>query len=85
MLCGPTPVLIIGAGDTALAPDPGPPWRNTTGMPAWLPEVSQYIEWIASSGSVPRASAYVVEAHPQLPVTEAVVTGIHARQPTARG
>ena len=34
--------------------------------------------------SVPRASAYVVEAHAQLPVTEAVVTGIHARQPTAR-
>jgi DNA-binding NarL/FixJ family response regulator len=34
--------------------------------------------------TVPRASAYVVEAHPQLPVTEAVVTGIHARQPTAR-
>ena len=34
--------------------------------------------------SVPRASSYVVEAHPQLPVTEAVVTGIHARQPTAR-
>ena len=34
--------------------------------------------------TVPRASAYVVEAHPQLPVTEAVVTGIHARQPSAR-
>ena len=34
--------------------------------------------------AVPKASAYVVEAHPQLPVTEAVVTGIHARQPTAR-
>jgi DNA-binding NarL/FixJ family response regulator len=34
--------------------------------------------------TVPRASAYVVEAHPQLPVTEAVVTGIHARQPAAR-
>ena len=34
--------------------------------------------------SVPRATTYVVEAHPQLPVTEAVVTGIHARQPTAR-
>jgi DNA-binding NarL/FixJ family response regulator len=34
--------------------------------------------------SVPRASVYVVEAHPQLPVTEAVVTGIHARQPAAR-
>jgi DNA-binding NarL/FixJ family response regulator len=34
--------------------------------------------------AVPRASAYVVEAHPQLPVTEAVVTGIHARQPSAR-
>ena len=34
--------------------------------------------------SVPRASVYVVEAHPQLPVTEAVVTGIHARQATAR-
>ena len=34
--------------------------------------------------AVPRASAYVVEAHPQLPVTEAVVTGIHARQPAAR-
>jgi DNA-binding NarL/FixJ family response regulator len=34
--------------------------------------------------SVPRASVYVVEAHSQLPVTEAVVTGIHARQPSAR-
>ncbi len=34
--------------------------------------------------SVPKASVYVVEAHPQLPVTEAVVTGIHARQPSAR-
>jgi DNA-binding NarL/FixJ family response regulator len=34
--------------------------------------------------SVPRASSYVVEAHSQLPVTEAVVTGIHARQPSAR-
>ena len=34
--------------------------------------------------TVPKASAYVVEAHPQLPVTEAVVTGIHARQPAAR-
>jgi DNA-binding NarL/FixJ family response regulator len=34
--------------------------------------------------SVPRATTYVVEAHPQLPVTEAVVTGIHARQPQAR-
>ena len=27
---------------------------------------------------------HVVEAHPQLAVTEAVVTGIHARQPSAR-
>lgn len=34
--------------------------------------------------SVPKASVYVVEAHPQLPVTEAVVSGIHARQPSAR-
>jgi DNA-binding NarL/FixJ family response regulator len=34
--------------------------------------------------SVPRASACVVEAHPQLSVTEAVVTGVHARQPSAR-
>jgi DNA-binding NarL/FixJ family response regulator len=34
--------------------------------------------------AIPKASAYVVEAHPQLPVTEAVVTGIHARQPSAR-
>jgi DNA-binding NarL/FixJ family response regulator len=34
--------------------------------------------------SVPKASVYVVEAHPQLPVTESVVTGIHARQPNAR-
>jgi DNA-binding NarL/FixJ family response regulator len=34
--------------------------------------------------SVPKASVYIVEAHPQMPVTEAVVTGIHARQPTAR-
>ena len=30
--------------------------------------------------SVPKASVYLVEAHPQLPVTEAVVSGIHARQ-----
>ena len=34
--------------------------------------------------SVPKAAVHVVEAHPQLPVTEAVVTGIHARQPSAR-
>ena len=34
--------------------------------------------------SVPRAAAYVVEAHPQASVTEAVVTGIHARQPGAK-
>jgi DNA-binding NarL/FixJ family response regulator len=33
---------------------------------------------------VPKASAYIVEAHPQFPVTEAVVTGIHARQPNSR-
>ncbi len=34
--------------------------------------------------SVPKASVQVVESHPQLPVTEAVVTGIHARQAAAR-
>jgi DNA-binding NarL/FixJ family response regulator len=34
--------------------------------------------------SVPRVSACIVEAHPQLAVTEAVVTGVHARQPSAR-
>jgi DNA-binding NarL/FixJ family response regulator len=34
--------------------------------------------------SVPRAAVYVVEAHPQSPATESVVTGIHARQPAAR-
>ena len=34
--------------------------------------------------SVPKASVYIVEAHPQFPVTEAVVTGIHARQPSSR-
>ena len=34
--------------------------------------------------SVPRAAVHVVEAHPQFPVTEAVVTGIHARQPSSR-
>jgi DNA-binding NarL/FixJ family response regulator len=34
--------------------------------------------------SVPRAAVQVVESHPQFPVTEAVVTGIHARQATAR-
>lgn len=34
--------------------------------------------------SVPRASVYVVEAHSQMPVTESVVTGLHARQPAAR-
>lgn len=33
---------------------------------------------------VPKATVYVVEAHPQLAVTEAVVSGIHARQPAAR-
>ena len=33
---------------------------------------------------MPKASVYVVEAHPQLPVTEAVVSGIHARQPAGR-
>ncbi|HEY3202615.1 MAG TPA: LuxR C-terminal-related transcriptional regulator [Thermoanaerobaculia bacterium] len=35
-------------------------------------------------GSVPRASVYIIEAHPQLQVTEAVVTGIHIQQPSAR-
>ncbi len=34
--------------------------------------------------SVPKASVHVVESHPQLSVTEAVVTGIHARQASAR-
>jgi DNA-binding NarL/FixJ family response regulator len=34
--------------------------------------------------SVPRASVYVVEAHSDLSVTEAVVTGLHARQPAVR-
>jgi DNA-binding NarL/FixJ family response regulator len=34
--------------------------------------------------SVPKAGVYLVEAHPQLPVTEAVVSGIHARQSSAR-
>ena len=34
--------------------------------------------------SVPRASVYIVEGHPQLPVTESVVSGIHARQASAR-
>jgi DNA-binding NarL/FixJ family response regulator len=34
--------------------------------------------------SVPRAAVYVVEAHPQTSVTDAVVTGIHARQPAAK-
>jgi DNA-binding NarL/FixJ family response regulator len=34
--------------------------------------------------SVPRASVCVIEAHPQLTATEAVVTGVHARQPSAR-
>lgn len=34
--------------------------------------------------AVLRASVHIVEAHPQVPVTEAVVTGIHARQPSAR-
>jgi DNA-binding NarL/FixJ family response regulator len=33
---------------------------------------------------VPRASVYLIESHPQFPATEAVVTGIHARQPHAR-
>jgi DNA-binding NarL/FixJ family response regulator len=33
---------------------------------------------------VPKASVYIVEAHPQFPVTEAVVTGIHARQSASR-
>ncbi len=34
--------------------------------------------------SVPRASVYVVEAHSQMPVTESIVTGLHARQSAAR-
>ena len=34
--------------------------------------------------SVPKAAVYLVEAHPQLAVTEAVVSGIHAKQPSAR-
>jgi DNA-binding NarL/FixJ family response regulator len=34
--------------------------------------------------SVPRAAVHLVESHPQFPVTEAVVTGIHARQAAAR-
>jgi DNA-binding NarL/FixJ family response regulator len=34
--------------------------------------------------AVPRALVHVVEAHSQPVVTEAVVTGIHARQPSAR-
>ena len=34
--------------------------------------------------SVPKASVYIVEAHSQMSVTEAVVTGLHARQPAAR-
>ena len=33
---------------------------------------------------VPRASVQIVEAHQHLAATEAVVTGIHAKQPTAR-
>ena len=34
--------------------------------------------------SVPRAPVYIVEAHSELTVCEAVVTGLHARQPSAR-
>lgn len=34
--------------------------------------------------SVPKASVYVVEAHSHMPVSEVVVTGIHARHPAAR-
>lgn len=34
--------------------------------------------------AVPRASVHLVEAHPQHGVTEAVITGIHAHQPSAR-
>ena len=33
---------------------------------------------------IPKATVHIVESHPQFPVTEAVVTGIHARQPTSR-
>jgi len=33
---------------------------------------------------VPRAAVQIVEAHQHLAATEAVITGIHARQPTAR-
>jgi DNA-binding NarL/FixJ family response regulator len=33
---------------------------------------------------VPKAAVHVVESHPQLAATEAVITGIHARQPAAR-
>src|SRR3954469_551302 len=34
-------------------PAPGPPCRNTIGMPRALPHSSQYIEWTASSRSMP--------------------------------
>lgn len=34
--------------------------------------------------AVPKAPVYVVEAHSELSVTEAIVTGLHARQPAAR-
>ncbi len=51
-------------------------WSPAASRPNRIPDFENVV--------VPRASAYVVEAHPQLPVTEAVVTGIHARQPTAR-
>jgi DNA-binding NarL/FixJ family response regulator len=34
--------------------------------------------------AVPRAFVHLVEAHPQHGVTEAVITGIHAHQPSAR-
>src|SRR6266436_2092694 len=36
-------------------PAPGPPCRNTAGIPFGLPHSSQYIERIASSRSIPLA------------------------------
>jgi hypothetical protein len=36
-------------------PPPGPPWRNTTGLPRGLPEVSQYRVCRSDTWSMPEA------------------------------
>src|SRR5690242_1718950 len=40
-------------------PAPGPPWRNTAGIPSGRPLSSQYIECKASSRSIPLARGWI--------------------------